>query len=139
MPQTFERPGFQFQYPDDWTVDEEQADGAISVSAHGPHGSFWALSIHPGGVAPEHLLAQFVAEMREQYPDLDASPTAGEVAGSPCVGVEVNFVCLDFTSTAIAQAFAGSRATYLVLSQAEDRDFERLAPVFAAIARSLSV
>ncbi|MCA9622817.1 MAG: hypothetical protein KC731_27550 [Myxococcales bacterium] len=106
---------------------------------YGSHGAFWSLMIHPRGVQPSALLHQVVDEMRAQYPDLDSSACAAEVAGAEAAAVEMNFICLDFTTTAIACAMSGTRATYLVIFQAEDQDFQRLRPVFDAISGSLQL
>jgi hypothetical protein len=49
----------------------------------------------------------------------------------------MEFYCLDLLVTARARAVRTDRATYLVLCQAESREFERLLPVFETITLSL--
>ena len=51
-------------------------------------------------------------------------------------GWDLNFYCLDLTNTAQVRAVETPAATYLLLAQAEDREWDRVAPVFAAMTAS---
>ena len=59
------------------------------------------------------------------------------MAGEELVGYDLNFYCLDLTNTAQIRAFRRNEKIYLVLFQAEDREYEHIEPVFRAMTRSL--
>jgi hypothetical protein len=48
----------------------------------------------------------------------------------------MNFYCLDLTNTAQVRTLETPDAIYLIICQAEDREWERVSPVFAAITTS---
>ncbi len=58
-------------------------------------------------------------------------------AGRSLVGYDLNFFFLDLTNTARIRCVGTERATYTVFCQAEDREFERIEPVFRAMTTSL--
>ena len=58
---------------------------------------------------------------------------AETVAGHVLSGADLNFYCLDLTNTARIRTLETPAAVWLLLCQAEDREWDRIAPVFAAI------
>jgi hypothetical protein len=133
----FARFGLEFAYPDNWSVDADAGDGESSaVTVHAPDGGFWSVSVHPAGTAPESLAEAVSRQMREEYRDLDIEAAVDEVAGHALVGFDFNFYCLDLTNTAQVRTLSTPGAIYLILCQAEDREWEAVAPVFAAITTS---
>jgi len=133
----FDRFGLTFDHPDNWEVDTADAEGRFAaVTVYAPGGGFWSVSGHAPGGDPTALSSAVVAEMREQYADLDAEPAAEEVAGRQLAGFDLNFYCLDLTNTAQVRTLATPTAIYLIHCQAEDREWDEIAPVFAAITTS---
>lgn len=138
MPAVFDRPPLHFVYPDSWSLDEDEtAEGAEVVSVYGPGGSFWSVTLHPAQAEPQALVDAALEALRGEYEQLDAEPIAARMAGKSLIGYELNFYFLDLTSTAWFHAVRHGEATYLIYSQAEDRDLDDVAPVFAAITTSL--
>ena len=133
----FDRFGLTFDHPDNWTVDVDDATGLqAAVTLYAPDGGFWSVSGHePGGPAAE-LAAAVVEEMRSQYQELDSESAEEEVGGRVLRGFDLNFYCLDLTNTAQVRALETPDAVYLLLCQAEDREWEEAAPVFAAMTAS---
>ncbi|MFM7108446.1 MAG: hypothetical protein ACKOZU_07600 [Planctomycetaceae bacterium] len=133
----FHRLGLDFSYPDSWSLDTEDArEGRVAVTVQAPEGGFWSVSGHaPGGRAAD-LVAAVVAEMRDEYRDLDAEPATDAVAGHVLSGVDLNFYFLDLTNTAQVRTLETPTAVWLLLCQAEDREWDRVAPVFAAMTTS---
>jgi len=133
----FHRLGIDFSYPDSWSLDTDDArDGRVAVTVHTPEGGFWSVSGHaPGGRAAD-LAEAVVAQMRHEYRDLDAEPAAEEVAERTLSGFDLNFYCLDLTNTARVRTLETPTAVWLLLCQAEDREWDRVAPVFAAMTTS---
>jgi hypothetical protein len=133
----FNRLGLAFDYPDSWAVDIGDSDGRhAAVTVQSPEGGFWSLSGHaPGGDAAE-LSGAVLGQMREEYRDLDSEAATDVVAGHRLAGFDMNFYCLDLTNTAQVRTLETPDAVYLLFCQAEDREWDRIAPVFAAMTAS---
>jgi hypothetical protein len=138
MPAVYEKMGIRFLYPDNWILDEEEAlHGNKSVSVHSPGGAFWSIVMHPAKTDPAELAATALRALKAEYVDSEAEPVTEQIGQQSVSGYDMNFFYLDFTSTATVRCFRTAAATCLVLCQAEDREFEELAPVFRAMTTSL--
>ena len=133
----FDRFGLAFDYPDNWSVDISDSGGRhAAVTVQSPEGAFWSVSGHaPGGDASE-LAAAVLGQMTDEYRELDSETAEDEVAAHRLLGYDMNFYCLDLTNTAQVRTLETPAAIYLLFCQAEDRDWDRLAPVFAAMTAS---
>lgn len=139
MPAVYEKLGIHFQYPENWTLDESEAlEGEKSVSVYSPGGAFWSVIIHPPTLDPRALAEAALDTMRQVYDELDAEPIEETIAGRELVGCDMNFYCLDLTNTAQVRSFRRPEGTYLVMCQADDREFAEVEPVFRAITLSLA-
>jgi hypothetical protein len=135
----FERFGLAFDYPDNWSVDtDDAADRFATVTVYSPEGAFWSVSGHAPGGDPQDLAAAVVAQMRREYQELDSEPAADTIAGCTLEGFDMNFYCLDLTNTAQVRTLETPGAVYLIFCQAEDREWERVAPVFGAMTTSFT-
>jgi len=133
----FDRFGLRFDYPDNWSVDTtDSAPGQAAVTVYAPDGGFWAVTAHAPGGDPDDLAAAVVAQMRDEYRDLDSESAVSSVAGRRLPGYELNFYCLDLTNTATVRTLDTPRALYLFFCQAEDREWERVSHVFDAMTAS---
>ncbi len=138
MPAEFSKLGISFQYPDNWTLDEEDARaGRRSVTVYSPGGAFWTVAVHPESADPDQLAEGAVAAMREEYGEVDCEEAHESVAGHAMVGRDLNFFALDLTNTAQIRALRIGPATYTIFCQAEDREFETVRNVFLAMTTSL--
>ena len=137
MPAEFHKLGVAFQYPENWTLDEEDAlAGRESVTVYSPVGAFWSISVHPSSADPRRLAKAAVDAMRAEYAELEAEETQETIAGRETVGYDLSFYYLDLTSTASVRCIRTDRATYAVFCQAEDRDFDKVEAVFRAMTTS---
>ena len=75
--------------------------------------------------------------MSEEYDDVEVQEVKEVIDDHPASGVDLDFSCLDFVVTAKLRCFQNGHATYVMLYQAEDRDYETFEPVFRAITHSL--
>jgi hypothetical protein len=133
----FDRFGLSFDYPDNWSVDLGDSAGQhAAVTVYAPGGGFWAVSGHAAGGDAAELAAAVERQMREEYRDLDAEAAEDDVAGRRLPGIDFNFYCLDLTNTAQLRTLTLPGSIYLLFCQAEDRDWEQVAPVFAAMTAS---
>jgi hypothetical protein len=138
MPAVFDKLGIRFQYPDNWTLDETEAlEGNETVTVYSPGGAFWSIVIHPRGQSPAVLAEAAVKALRQEYEGIESEPVEETIAGQRIEGFDLNFFYLDLTSTAQVRSFGTDEATYLLLCQAEDREFAEIGPVFRAMTRSL--
>jgi len=138
MSAVYERPGVRFEYPENWMLDEEDgADGERSVSVYSPEGAFWTIALHPPFTASESLLDAALSAMQEEYPELDTEQVDEQIGQFPAIGYDMNFYCLDLTSTAKVRCVSTPDTTYLIFYQAEDRELARIERVFHAMTFSL--
>lgn len=137
MPAEFRKLGIAFQYPDNWTLDEEDAKaGRQAVTVYSPGTAFWSVSIHPPGTEPTQLAKAALDAMQEDYADLEAESAIQTLASREMVGYDMNFWYLDLTNTAVVRCLGNDLATYAVFFQAEDREFDQNRRVFEAITTS---
>jgi hypothetical protein len=131
----FDRAGIAFDYPDNWEVDVSEGAALVSVTA--PEGGFWTVSAHAAGGEPLQLAEVVARQMKREYTHIDVERAVETVAGRRLEGFDFNFSYLDLTNTAEVRVVGTATVVYLVFCQAEDRDWEHLAPVFAAMKTSL--
>jgi hypothetical protein len=138
MPGVYDKLGIRFLYPDNWTLDEsEMLEGNSTVSVYSPGGAFWSIIAHPPELDPADLVDAALEAMRQEYDELDAEPFHDVISGYEVVGSDLNFYCLDLTNTAQIRSFSTDDASYLVLCQADDREYDEIGGVFEAMTRSL--
>ena len=137
MSAVYKNLGVEFAYPENWQITDEQAqDWPRGVSLETPNGGFWWLQLHPP-TNPRDLAAEVLNTMRLEYAELEAEPVTELIGETEVVGFDMHFYCLDLLVTAQARSLQLGKFTLLILSQAEDREFERLEPVFHAMLVSL--
>lgn len=133
----FSRHGIAFDYPAGWQVEVEHSDGdPVAVTAYAPDGGFWSVSDQGADCDGATVAAAAAAQMRAEYPNLDDEPATTTAAGVTLTGHDLNFYCLDLTNTAQIRTLRTPATTYLLFCQAEDRDWEQFAAVFAAMTES---
>ena len=133
----FNRFGLVFDYPENWSVDTDDAEGRYAaVTVYSPEGGFWSVSGHAPGGDSASLAEAIVLQMRQEYRDLDSEAAVEKVGGRSLSGFDLNFYCLDLTNTAQVRTLETPTAIYLFHSQAEDREWDAVQPVFAAMTAS---
>jgi hypothetical protein len=138
MPATFDQFGLRFDYPDNWVVEQgEDIDGDQQVVVSSPHTAFWQLSKHPAGTELEPLFDEVLSALRSEYQEIEVDPADEVIDGHLIVGFSVNFFCLDLTSTCWVRGFETPEANYLLICQAEDREFDQVELVFRAMLSSV--
>jgi hypothetical protein len=138
MPAVFNHLGITFQYPENWTLDDDDAVlGKKSVTVYSPGGAFWTVAIHPGTADPEKLAAAVVEVIRKEYQGIDVEDVAEHLEGHDLIGFDLAFYCLDLTNTAHVRGVRVGNSTYTIYSQAEDREYESIKMVFQAMTITL--
>lgn len=138
MTAKYEKFGVQFIYPENWTVGEEELnEWPHGVTLETPGAGYWELQLYPSPLDPADLCAQVLEAMREQYPELEVESIAEEICDLPAVGYDLSFFCLDFLITSHVRCVSKGAHTYLLIYQAESREFDAQQRVFEAITISL--
>jgi hypothetical protein len=138
MPATFDQFGLRFEYPDNWSVeDADDADGNQQVIVSSPHTAFWQLSKYPAGTELEPLFDEALAALRGEYQGIEVEPEDELVEGHLLSGFTANFFYLDLTNTCWLRGIETESANYLLICQAEDREFAQVELVFRAMIASV--
>jgi len=138
MTAVYDNSGIRFLYPENWKIDTEaDPDWPESVSLQSPSGAFWSITVHPPDAAPDELNETVLQTMQEEYKDLEAEPVTEEIADTTATGYDMSFCCLDLLVAARLRTFFAAGRTFVLLCQAEDREFDQLEYVFRAITESL--
>jgi len=138
MPGVYDKMGIRFLYPDNWTLDQKDAVGGnLSVTVEAPGGAFLSVAVHPLAIDTAELALTALDALRAEYPAAESEPASEQILDQTASGYDVSFFYLDFVNTATIRTLRTPVATCLVLCQAEDREYEALAPVFRAITTSL--
>lgn len=127
-------------YPENWQLADESTDsegGPKTITVQSPSGGFWSLHVYQPAVEPLELADQVKLTMETEYQELESHPATEEIGEAKLVGYDMDFYCLDFVVSAKVRSLRAGKRTYVVLCQAETRDFEKLLPVFQAMTVSL--
>lgn len=136
MSKTYDNIGLRFRYPENWEIGEESASSfPLSVSLETPGGGFWSAQVFDTS-DPHETTMEILKTMREEYKQLEADSVIETIDPHQLCGFDLHFYCLDLLVSASIRGVTlpGSHPRCLVVMyQAEDREFDRLQPVFAAI------
>ncbi|CAE7481195.1 unnamed protein product, partial [Symbiodinium sp. CCMP2456] len=121
-----------------WRLEEDSdEDARLNLTITSPNTAFWTLIVYAEALDLDHVLDQTLAALREEYPEIEIADADQEIAGQSIRGKDASFFCLDLTSTTRLRALHRGASTYLILSQAEDREMKVAGAVFDAITQSL--
>ena len=138
MSATYHQQGVRFLYPENWELAEgDPRDEPRTVMVQSETGAFWSLALYPSDVNPASLAETALAALQEEYEDLEVEPVSESIGGVPAAGYEVHFYVAQLVAAARIRVFERDSSLVLLLCQAEDREFDRLEPVFEAMTVSL--
>ncbi len=138
MPTVFDQSGLRFEYPENWSVDQsDEGEDGGQVVVSGPETAFWHLSQHAPDVELDLLFDEVLAALRSEHHEIEVEPAQVSLEEVELEGFNVNFICLDLTNTCWLRACRTPMATFLLICQAEDREFARVSPVFLAMLASV--
>lgn len=138
MSATFDNLGIRFLYPENWRLRQQQSgDIPCEISVETPDSGFWSVYVYRDSADPEQLAAKTVETMQSEYEDLEYEAIVEPVDDLEAAGYEMHFYCLDFLITARVLGFRCGGYTFLVMYQAESREFDAQQRVFQAVTVSL--
>jgi hypothetical protein len=136
---TYTGHGLVFQYPTDWTLSEDEADGEVTVSLQTPSAAFWSLTAFADRPAAEDVLGAVLTAYRDEYPEIDVYGVSATVCQLPAEACDLDFVCLDLVSSAALRSFESLSRTFLIVYQGLDQELERFRGDFERTISSLSL
>ena len=138
MTATFQSFGIRFLYPENWELAEETSgQHPRSVQVQSPTGAVWSLYVYETPAAPRELADEALAALTAEYPGLESRAAGGQLGNTDTTGYDVDFYCLDLVIACRIRSFRRQEKTFLVICQAETREFDKLSAVFEAISLSL--
>lgn len=138
MPTTFDQFGVCFEYPDNWVIDqpdEPALNEQVVISS--PQTAFWQLCKHPSGTDLEAIFDEVLAALRTEYKEIEVEPADDHIEGHVVRGFNANFFYLDLTNTTWLRGIETPDANYLLICQAEDREFDQVELIFRAMLASV--
>jgi hypothetical protein len=137
MPAVYDNYGVKFAYPENWTLLEEGTDWPREICVESPGGAQWALHIYQPPGDPQKLVQGAVSALEGEYGEVEAEYLQESLGGAAAEGCDMTFFYLDLLVTCQARCFTWGDKTLLLLTQAEDREFQELEAVFRAMTVSL--
>ncbi len=138
MTAKYDRDNLTFQYPENWRLEEDPPHGfprSISVSAES--GAFWCATVCGPHESLDDLTQQYLQTLENAYEDLEQQPIDVKLDSDIVSGLELQFYCLDFLVRSLLLGVHVGDHNVLLTWQAEDREFDKIEPVFRAISFSL--
>lgn len=138
MPGIYDQQGVKFLYPDNWTLAGQSLDTEpIVVELQSPSSAFWTLHVYSLENDAGEIIDEFRDAMSAEYENIEVE-TVDEMEGEePVLGYDMAFYCLDFLVSAKVRCWRQGNSLVLTHAQAEDREFEEIAPIFRAMTVSM--
>ncbi|MDE2508260.1 MAG: hypothetical protein KGM43_13690 [Planctomycetota bacterium] len=139
MTGVYQEHGIRFQYPNEWAV-EINDDGPVTTVALQPAGglAFALVTLDREATDAEVLADQALEAMREEYPDLSATPAGDSICGKEAVGHNVEFTSLDMNNLCSIRCFRSRDQTVLVFAQWSELDEDDFETSFGDLRRSFA-
>ena len=113
----FEEHGISLEYPDDWALTEESADGQLAISIESPGSAFWMLSVIKGRPSAEDVVAAALESFQREYDNRDVYESAEQICLLPTVACDIDFECVEMLNHAAFRACETDAATLFVMHQ----------------------
>ena len=136
--ETYEDHGLRFDYPSAWEVEVTDHGPVLTVALQDPSGLGFALiTTDESRPDPADVADAALEAMREEYPELDASPAMETINDHCATGHDVEFFALDMTNAASIRCFRTPRRTVLAFGQWSDVGEAALPDLIRGVFRSI--
>jgi hypothetical protein len=133
----FDDYGIRFEYPTDWEVEVIEDGARTTVNLQSPGPAFAFVLIDETCSPPAIEADQALEAMKEEYPNLEASPALETIDGHPAVGHDLEFFSLDIIVSCAIRCFRTPRRTVLIFAQWSDLEGEESEMSIRALRGSL--
>ena len=138
MPAVFENFGVHFLYPENWSITDEEDDGwPCTVTVQSAETGFWSLHVYPPQHDVQEVVQELIAVIQGEFGEVEVLPATETFGETETAGVDLAFFYLDLLVEAKIRYVHTPSGTLVWLYQAESREFEKIEPVFQAIAVSM--
>jgi hypothetical protein len=110
----FDHDGVRFQYPDNWSLTQEDNPSGWTAALQSPGTAFLLFTLDRDTPEAELMVETALEAMRAEYPDLEVDPIVTNVAGQPTCGHDMRFFSLDLTNTCCTRSFYAAGGTILL-------------------------
>ena len=136
--ETYEDHGLRFDYPSAWEVEVTDHGPVLTVALQDPGGLGFALiTTDESRPDPADVADAALEAMREEYPELDASPAMETINDHCATGHDVEFFAMDITNAARIRCFRTPRRTVLAFGQWSDMGEADLPDLIRGVFRSI--
>ena len=138
MTAQYNRDGIAFQYPENWSFEEEPKTGfPRTISVTSADGAFWSAALYLTDQPLKELQHQYIDALEQEYDEVEIDDVEFDLVDETILATDLQFYCLDFLCHSRLIVTQFGRYHVLLSWQAEDCDFDQLEPVFKAITFSL--
>jgi hypothetical protein len=138
VPAVYDNLGVQFLYPENWSITDEESDGwPRSVTVQSRETGFWSLHVYPSRQDTQAPVKELIAAIEAEFGEVEVLPAEEKFGETATTGVDLAFFYLDLLVEAKIRFVHTPTQTLVWIYQAESREFERMEPVFQAIAVSM--
>jgi hypothetical protein len=131
--------GLRFEYPHGWELEVTDLDEVRTAAVQDPDGlGFVLISTDPSRPDPADAADSALEAQRDEYADLESSPTLETINGHAATGYDVEFFAMDMTNAALIRCFRTRRRTVLAFGQWSDLGPDELADHVRNVVRSIT-
>ena len=139
MLKVYTKSGVAFQYPGNWTLDEEDDGESWAVVVNSPGTAFFIVSLRPDNQTPPQVVDVTLDTLKAEYKELDAEPVTETISGYPAVGYDIDFITVDTTIAAWSRCVSLAEGNLLVIGQVSELDRRMYEAVLKAMLGSFSI
>lgn len=139
MLKVFTRAGIAFQYPGNWTLDEEDDGESWAVTVTSPGTAFFIVSLRPDNQTPVQVVDEALHALKAEYKELDAEPVTESIGGYPAGGYDIDFITVDTTIAAWSRCVSLAEGNLLVIGQVSELDRRMYEEVLKAMLGSFTI
>ena len=139
MLKVYTKAGVAFQYPGNWTLDEEDDGESWAVTVNSPGTAFFIASLRPDNQTPAQVVDVTLDALKAEYKELDAEPVTETISGYPAVGYDIDFLTLDTSIGAWSRCVGLAEGNLLVIGQVSELDRRMYEPVLKAMLGSFTI
>ena len=139
MLKVYTKSGIAFQYPGNWTLDEEDDGESWAVTVNSPGTAFFVVSLRPDNQTPAKVVDVTLDILKAEYKELDAEPVTETISGYPAVGYDIDFLTLDTSIAAWSRCMSLAEGNLLVIGQVSEFDRRMYEAVLKAMLQSFTI
>ena len=139
MLKVYTKSGVAFQYPGNWTLDEEDDGESWAVVVNSPGTAFFIVSLRPDNQTPPQVVDVTLDTLKAEYKELDAEPVTETISGYPAVGYDIDFITVDTTIAAWSRCVSLAEGNLLVIGQVSELDRRMYEEVLKAMLGSFTI